>query len=165
MALTYDSLATTTLSTNTASVTFSNISGNYTDLVLICSLRQASDSAMYVRVNGTTGSSTAYGTVRLFGDGTSAQANRIADWFGYWFSSEKAPQATSFATWIVNLQNYSNTTTFKTMLARSSNAPEQVEVSAGMWRSTAAITEVMVDSNGSNWVAGSTFTLYGVKAA
>jgi hypothetical protein len=36
MASTYEPIATTTLGTATASVTFSSISGAYTDLVLVC---------------------------------------------------------------------------------------------------------------------------------
>jgi hypothetical protein len=42
MAITYEPIATTTLGTAAASVTFSSISGAYTDLVLVCNGNKSS---------------------------------------------------------------------------------------------------------------------------
>jgi hypothetical protein len=69
------------------------------------------------------------------------------------------------ATWL----NYSNTTTFKTTLVRSgtstgSSFPGTTAI-VEMWRSTAAINRLDIKANGVNFAVGSTFTLYGIKAA
>ena len=62
--------------------------------------------------------------------------------------------------------NYSNTTTFKTILMRANNAALGVDAIVGLWRSTAAINEIKVfPTGGANFETGSTFSLYGIKAA
>lgn len=78
------------------------------------------------------------------------------------------PTADSFSVNVINVENYSNTTTNKTVIARSNSSSSiagTVAV-AGLWRSTSAITSITVFcTNGSNIKAGSTFSLYGIKAA
>ena len=62
--------------------------------------------------------------------------------------------------------NYANTTTFKTNVSRSSAATVDVILYAGLYRSTAAITSITLVLSGSqSFTSGSTFTLYGIKAA
>ena len=67
---------------------------------------------------------------------------------------------------IINIQNYSNTTTYKTILGRANNAVTGVTETVGLWRSTSAITSMtLLQSYGSDlFKTGSTFTLYGIKA-
>jgi hypothetical protein len=64
---------------------------------------------------------------------------------------------------IWQIMNYSNSTTNKSALNRGGGAGTNVEAYAGLWRNTAAITSVTVLTT--NFAAGSTFTLYGVKSA
>ena len=40
-----------------------------------------------------------------------------------------------------------------------------VSMRVGLWRNTNAITSVSFKANGTTWKSGSTFTLYGIKAA
>ncbi len=64
----------------------------------------------------------------------------------------------------INVMNYSNTTTYKTILSRSSDL--YTEASVNLWRNTAAITSIIIGAQGAyTFSAGSTFTLYGIKAA
>ncbi len=71
----------------------------------------------------------------------------------------------------MHFMNYSNTTTFKTVLCNSrvdeGNATYSgVEVLVNLWRNTAAINTIKIETfNGSSLTTGSTFTLYGVKSA
>ncbi len=65
---------------------------------------------------------------------------------------------------IQQYQNYSNTTTYKTVLSRCSNPTGGTLAVAGLWRSTAAITSITLTPTAGNWLSGSTFTLYGIKA-
>jgi hypothetical protein len=62
--------------------------------------------------------------------------------------------------------NYSNTTTYKTIISRGDNPGFLVIALANLWRSTSAINIItMVSETGNNFVTGSTFTLYGITAA
>ena len=68
-------------------------------------------------------------------------------------------------TLIVNFQNYANTNVFKTQINRSSSAEIETVATVGMWRSTSAINQIQILSLSPNYDIGSTFTLYGIKAA
>jgi prophage DNA circulation protein len=60
--------------------------------------------------------------------------------------------------------DYANTTTNKTILSRSNNVANLVQTTVSMWRSTAAITSILVYANGT-YPIGATFKLYGIEAA
>ena len=69
---------------------------------------------------------------------------------------------------VTHFMNYSNTTTYKTLLSRSGTLGGSytgTTLIAGLWRSTSAITSILVGCTTNTFVAGSTFTLYGIKAA
>jgi hypothetical protein len=66
---------------------------------------------------------------------------------------------------IIQVQNYSNTTTNKTALCRGNLTGQGTYAIVGLWRNTAAITSITIGTTGSTWTAGSTFTLYGIAAA
>jgi hypothetical protein len=66
----------------------------------------------------------------------------------------------------LNIMNYANTSTFKTMLSRGDDLSDSTVVSAGLWRSTAAITQLDITATDAlYYAAGCTFTLYGLAAA
>ena len=70
MANTLIPIQTYTLSATTASVTFSSISGAYTDLVLVCNSKlTTSNTQIRLQFNGDTASN--YSTIILYGDGAS----------------------------------------------------------------------------------------------
>lgn len=173
MALTYTPIATQTLTSNQATVTFSSISNTYTDLVLVAVVRTdraAHDDIMGVQFNGDT--ATNYSTTILSGNGTSSSSTRQST-VAYVTSRVGAASATA-GVWtpvIFSIQNYSNTTTNKTTLCRynepiSGGADYGVGATVGLWRSTAAISSILLKPiSGINFIANSTFTLYGIKAA
>lgn len=157
MTITYDAIATTTLGSNQSSVTFSSISGSFTDLVLIAQGSTTANEGIGLRFNGDTG--TNYSNTYMIGNGTTASSNRDSnDNIGYvgYFSTGQSNV-------IANIMNYSNTTTFKTALGRG-NPTNLVIARVALWRSTAAITSITVLPGSGNLVSGSTFTLYGIKA-
>jgi len=63
--------------------------------------------------------------------------------------------------------NYSNSSIYKTILSRGSNADSGggVDVIVNFWRNTNAITTILVSTTGGNFMTGSMFTLYGIAAA
>jgi hypothetical protein len=165
MPNTYVALATQTLSTAATSVTFSSISASYADLVLVVQTSVASGSFQnQIQLNGDTASN--YSTTYLSGSGTTATSvrgsNTTSAVLGY---DDYNTTAIGLMT-IVNLINYSNTSNYKTILARGSNANTGVSTTVSLWRNTAAITSILVkNSGGVNYPVGSTFSLYGIAAA
>lgn len=160
---TYEPIATQTLASAASSVTFSSITGSYTDLVLVGNYGLSSASQLLeMRLNSDTG--TNYSYTYLSGDGSSATSGRYAtqnfipiNWI--------SPSTTITTATLTNINNYSNTTTYKTVLTRSNNANTGTDAIVSLWRNTAAITTILLFSSSGNILSGSTFTLYGIKAA
>jgi len=163
MPTTYEPIATTTLSTATASVTFSSISGSYTDLVVVIDGTTASSfGQVQMRLNGDTG--TNYSTTYIWGTGAAAVSDRDSNITTG--GMNPGFLGTGFGNNIFNIQNYSNTTTYKTVLGRSSVAGNRVAATVSLWRSTSAINELRFNIlGGQNFASGSTFTLYGIQSA
>ena len=161
---TYTPIATTTLGSAAASYTFSSIPSTYTDLILVFNGSASSGTPFTtLRFNGDT--ATNYSDTTLSGNGTSASSGRDSS-TTFIYVSGADTLSTGMSQLIVNFQNYSNTTTYKTALARSANAANGTSAAVGLWRSTAAINSITVMLNSaSNYAAGSTFTLYGIAAA
>jgi hypothetical protein len=164
MATTYEPIATQTLGSSASSVTFSSISGIYTDIILVCNpITAVTTGQIAIRLNGDTG--TNYSRTILWGNGSAAGSYRNTN-ENYAYTGYYTNLWTNPTTVIFNINNYSNATTNKTILGRSSNAGEASMASVNLWRSTAAITSIQLTiSGGSSYSTGSTFTLYGIKAA
>jgi hypothetical protein len=67
----------------------------------------------------------------------------------------------------INIMNYSNSTTNKTTLSRAGSqgaAFPGTDIIVGLWRNTAAITNVDIVCTSNTFLAGSTFNLYGIQA-
>lgn len=162
---TYEPIATTTLGSATATITFSSISQSYTDLIIITNTGNGSaDSAINVQVgNGSADTGSNYSTSFLYGNGSTAISGRTTNATQMLASRTVSPLITNGS---IIFHNYSNTTTYKTMLSRGNATTELVVFYAGLWRSTSAINYIkLTDQNGHNFSIGSTFTLYGIAKA
>lgn len=163
MPSTYTPIATTTLGSAQANYTFSSIPATYTDLVLIVSGRVSTVSQISLQFNSNT--ATNYSVTSLYGSGSAAGSGRnsndveMVGGFGFF-------DTTAVSTSIIHIMNYSNTTTFKTAIGRGNSTSHYVHAGVGLWRQTSAINTIKVFVNGGyNWSTGTTFTLYGIKAA
>jgi hypothetical protein len=164
---TYTPIATYTVPSATSSYTFTSIPSTYTDLVLISSAATVAISDIIFQVgNGSVDTATNYSYTNLSGDGSSPYSSRASSiTFGY-FDNYGAPNTTlGNNVAIVHFMNYSNSTTYKTVLARSNNASLGVDAVVSLWRSTSSINTILVKGATSNLKAGTTFTLYGIAAA
>jgi hypothetical protein len=162
MPTTYEPIATTTLGSNQTSVDFSSISSSYTDLVLIIEGTGTADLDLCLRFNSDTGSN--YSMTNLRGDGSNVYSTRDTsrDRMAVGIITSTRTMAR------INIQNYSNATTYKTALARtdSTNSTYGLMERVGLWRSTSAITTVTVLTNSTSGLgSGMVLSLYGVKAA
>lgn len=167
MTVTYEAIQSYTITGSPNTVTFNSFSG-YTDLVLVANARGNYADAlgiMRIRFNGD--SSSNYSMTQLYGNGSTATSARVSNQssFGLEYTSGNSDTANVFSPVIINIQNYSNSTTNKTLLARTNNAGVRTVAQVGLWRSTSAITSITIEEVlGTNWAVGSTFSLYGIKA-
>jgi hypothetical protein len=160
---TYTPIATTTLGSAQASVSFSSFSG-YTDLVLVCNFgtSKGSQDGLLFRVNSDSGSN--YSVTRVSGNGTTASSDRSTSTTSLIAGGVDGSTTTSLA--IYNVMNYANTTTYKTVLMRNNYSAAVTNATVGLWRSTSAITSIQLSAeSATNLRAGSTFTLYGIASA
>ena len=161
--VTYTPIATNTLSSTASSVTFSSIPGTYKDLVLVSFPKRTTqaDAAIYAYPNSDTTGNLASHT-GLYGDGTNASSNRRSNSNGVRVGVIGTGEA---GTQIAQFMNYANTNVFKTVLSRENRAEEYAFANVSLWRSTTAITSLLIQvSDASNFASGSTFTLYGIGA-
>jgi hypothetical protein len=171
MAKTYTPIATTTMTSPTASIAFSSIPQTYTDLVLVVSANGSRPSLggdIRCQLNSDTGTNYSNTLLQCIGSSTwnerasSQTYANLANNIGILGSVDYTPT-------IINFMNYSNTTTYKTILTRHSGVVSaNVQARVTLWRSTSAISTIYLWNEAGaiyNFNPGSTFTLYGILKA
>lgn len=165
-------ISSQTLGSAAATVTFSSIPGTYSNLVLSYTAR--GDTA-----------ATSVGVALNFNGDTAADYNEQVGFINNTFNSAGnssgntafgplgVPAATATSKYAgtnkVEIYNYANTTFFKnvlglqTLFANTTLGSGQFEESAGQWLSTAAISSISIKPTSGNFIAGSTFQLYGLQ--
>ena len=161
----YEVISTQTLGSAVTTVTFSSIPQTYTDLVLVCSTKPSSSAYLgYIKLNND--ATSLYSETLLYGTGSVAgsarESNRTSGYVSNWTTANSTSLFTVFQ---IHFMNYANTSIYKTYIARSSDAGTEVNASVNLYRSTSAITQIAFSVNTGNLDIGSTFTLYGIKAA
>jgi hypothetical protein len=165
MPTTYTPIATTTLGSTASTVTFSSISGSYTDIIAVVSAKVSSSSYdLSFRLNSDSGTNYSWTTVS--GNGSTASSLRGSNVSAGRADYRAYMDTTDFNTYILHFMNYSNATTNKTVLIRGNSAALGTDGLVNLWRNTSAITTIVFapEFTGS-FATGSTFTLYGVKSA
>jgi hypothetical protein len=157
---------TITGATSFTNISLDSIPQTYTDLILVIrsSVTNAgySDSDIRMRVNGS--GSDIYSETRLTWNGAPG-GSRLTYYQNYMGGNTGSGGSLN----VYQFLNYTNTTTYKTILSRANNSyGGNMRVSAGLVRSTSAITSISMDLNFSfnnDWSVGSTLCLYGITAA
>jgi len=162
---TYTPIATTTFGSAASSYTFSSVPSTYTDLVLIVYIpTNSTNDDIFMQFNSDT--ATNYSATWLRGNGSTASSPRSSNLTGIRISDLGSPTTTAASLLTISIQNYSNSTTYKTALARANNAAGNgVDAFVGLWRSTAAINTIKVYPASGSMATGTTMTLYGIAAA
>lgn len=164
MPKTYEPIATATASGSQSVISFTSITGTYTDLILAYSVKDGTagnEGNILTTFNSDTASN--YSWTNLYGNGSVAGSSRASSQTSIY--AYCAGNTASFDAGFLHVMNYANSTTFKSTLNRGNVAAGAVVARAGLWRSTAAITRMDLTSSSGNYASGSTFTLYGIKAA
>jgi len=165
---TYTLINSNTLGSAASSVTFSSIPSTYTDLVLVVSniTNASSTNSVFLRFNSDT--ATNYSSTFLEGNGTSATSNRQSNRTVIDSGYNIGLSTTSPGQVIFNIMDYSNTTTYKTVISRFAQAAGAAPGTSGtvsLWRATpAAITSIEIRCD-VNLGVGTVFKLYGIEAA
>lgn len=164
-------IASQTLGSSAASVTFSSIPSTYTDLVLRASIRTtraAVQSEIYIYLNGDTASNYSYTT--LGGTGSAAFSGRVSSSPVQAIGYVSAASATANTFGSVELYIPSYTVSQNKPLgsfgaAETNAAAVYMSADAGLWRSTATINSIQVIPDSNNFDTGSSFYLYGLKSS
>lgn len=158
---TYDLLASNVLSSDTATITFSSISGSYRDLILVCQVLATGTNKNFslMRFNSDTGSNYnglfASGGQFLTGSGDYTSSTRI-------FLGQGESESTIPGLIISQIMDYTATNKWKPVINRY-NQNNHTEMSHWRYSSTSAITSLTIlELSGFNFAAGSTFHLYGI---
>lgn len=150
---TYKPLATITTSGGEATITFSSIPQDYADLVLTITGTASSPTNMsiggangrYIEMRGTSSSqNTARDTGRTYAAG---------------FTSS------TVASNIIHIMDYTETTKFKTIIAREADTSNRVSVRAVSWDTLSAISSITLELEGAiTFNANCVASLYGIEA-
>jgi len=165
MPATYEPIATTTLGSAAADITFSSIGSGYTDLRLVVNLIAGGASTGRIEFNADT--ATNYSNTVLYGNGTTAASTRETS-----ITSIRVTGSQNYSTTIPTLVtadifSYAGSTNKTALVTLSGdyNGSGQTSRIVGLWRNTAAITSVKFFLFGNNLAAGTTATLYGILKA
>lgn len=160
-------IASQTLSSSAASVTFSSIPSGYKDLILKVSARsdRASVTGFFLfQINSIT---SGYSDTSLRGTGTQALSARnsttTTSWGGY--ISGGSTTSNTFGSVEVYIPSYaaSQNKPIGTFGASEDNATAaNINAIAGLVPTTAAVSSLVLTSLGDNFVSGSSFQLYGL---
>lgn len=165
MAITYESLAKTTVGAGGASsITLSSIPQTYTDLVVFWSGRVDNTSAYYGQFyfNGNT---TGYSRLGVSGNGSGIGSLSFADTFTL-IQAEGAYTANTFGSFFAYIPNYagSSTKSWSIDAVTENNSTTSYQTFyTGLWNNTAAISSITLVPNSLNFVQNSTVYVYGIK--
>ena len=165
MAVTYDLIASQTLASSAASITFSSIAASWTDLRLVLTETNSGTTQVLLRFNGDT--ATNYSYTILAGNGTTASSGGSSTINNIALQANYAATSTIPAFVSADIFSYAGST-YKTVLVTNSadqNGTGGIERITGTWRSTAAITSVVASVSFGTLSIGTTAQLYGIKAA
>jgi len=162
MPKTYEPISSQTLASTQTTITFSSIPQTYTDLVLVIQA-QVNGSPINTdgNINGDTGAN--YSFTTLVGNGSAASSFAGTNASILRYATAGYTDNTFGHNSINHFFNYTNTSKYKTVLCRANNAANGSSITTNVWRSTAAITSISIIGN--PFAIGSTFVLYGIKAA
>jgi len=156
--MTYTLIDSVTLGSSASSVTFSSISQDYGDLVLVIDGQTTGGSNCSFTLNSDTGANYPY--VFMRGDGsstTSGTTTANANYVGYFTSNP--------CNAIIQIMDYSATDKHKSSLVRMNDSSARVFANANRWASTSAMNRIdFILSGGESFATGSTFYLYGIAS-
>lgn len=165
MALTYDSISTTTVSTTATSITLSSLPTNFTDLRLVFSGDMSNQTYWQLQFNSVTTSDYSFAYMANDGNFNQSQSSNSATAINlcYAYIMDKGLFG------VVDIMGYRSTTAAKSILSYTqgrgpTTAGGIYSYCVGTWNSTSAITSITL-LTGTTFQAGFKVNLYGITAA
>lgn len=166
----FDLLETTTLASSAASVTFSSIDQSYKHLQLRFVARTNTTgftgTDVFMEFNSST--SGYYKRHSLIGNGSAVSSNGDStsthSHAGYILTDYQP--ANIFGTSVIDVLDYSSSsknTTIRGLNGYAQSGNNFLQLFSSLWNNTSAVTSVKLDAIQGDFVAGSRFSLYGVK--
>jgi hypothetical protein len=153
-------IQTQTLASAAASIEFTSIPQDGTDLLVLCSLRGSTSGSINVNLSLNT-LTTGFTSRVLDGSGTAVVS--VTGTRSVGVTNDSGTTANTFNNISVYIPNYSGSTnkTYSVDFVSENNASAATqEIIAGLWSNTAAITALGLSAASGNLVIGSTISLY-----
>jgi len=167
MAATYDSIATTTLGSAAASITFSSIASSWTDLRIVLNVNTTSVNTRYILMRFNSDSGANYSYTSLGGNGSITFSSNGINNTEIYVGDAATTSSTLPTFYTSDIFSYAGST-YKTALSTGSadkNGSGVTERTVGLWRSTSTINSIILLPFTGNFNTGTTATLYGIKNA
>ena len=169
----FDLISTTILGSSTASITFdtSTLGSTYKHLQIRSVTRYSSSTnPMLMRFNADS-TYTNYRTHWLWGNGSavSSDTRQAAGYTGMSVNQDAIGSdftASVFGPSVIDILDPFSSSKNKTVrsLVGTPGTYNNVRLQSGLWLNTAAVTSItLLDFGGSNFIAGSRFSIYGIK--
>jgi hypothetical protein len=159
-------IETKTLASAAASIEFTSIPQDFTDLYVLCSLRNtgagASDTASTIYFNGLTTNRTARS---LYADGTTVSTfpESLINFYGLVKSDMTANTFSNSAIYISNYSGATNKSVSIDSVGENNGTRSDMSLTSGLWSSTAAITQITIAPTGAfTFAVGSSISLYAI---
>jgi hypothetical protein len=167
----YESIQTVTVgSGGQSSVVFSSIPATFKHLQIRGIGRSTDGGGADVtgRLQFNSDTATNYSTHRLYGYGSSAGADASSSTNGISFASILANGnlASCFSAAVCDILDYADVNKYKTTRSLSGgdyNTGGSIYLTSGNWRSTSAVTSILLFPSSGSWLANTTYALFGVK--
>jgi hypothetical protein len=175
-----EAIATQYLEANASSVTFTSIPGTYEHLELRVSIHgDYANNYDYTQIDLNSDTTAAnYTQHEMYGNATTESAQAINGWKAYinWAASgasgTKAAVPALYGVGIVTILDYTNTNKNTTLIYEggvtgynmAGSFQPGVAFGSSMWIDTDAVTAITLSpGNGTNFIRGSSFSLYGIQ--
>lgn len=160
----YEPLASTLLTTTSTGVTFADIPQTYKHLQIRATVVGTAGNDILSRINGDTAANYSFHYLATAGTTPSAGSGASTTYIAQGNNFLQGSTMPSLA--IIDILDYANTNKNKVTRVLSGSDGSTVgyiQLGSGCWRSTAAITSILLYPGGGTFAANSRFSLYGLK--
>lgn len=159
--------AITVGSTGASSITFSSIPSTYTHLQIRSMVLTSSTLTEDMKCQFNSDTASNYATHYLYGSGSTVYAAASSS-ISYLNLGTGSQNSTSPSVAVVDILDYANSNKFKTtrvLVGADANGSGNIYLTSGLWRSTSAITSIVLTPYSGTISPYSSFALYGIKGA
>ena len=164
----YESIQTVTVGSGGASsVSFTSIPSTYTHLQIRSMVLTSSTLTEDMKCQFNSDTAANYATHYLYGNGSTAYAAASTS-ISYLNLGTGSQNSTSPSVAVADILDYANTNKFKTtkvLVGADANGSGNIYLNSGLWRSTSAITSIVLTPYSGTISQYSVFALYGIKGS